>query len=61
VIDFGHLEEETVKQYPADRIRNIGLFAHGGAGKTSLTEACLYTSRATTRAAACAVYQQDGS
>ncbi|HZH07224.1 MAG TPA: GTP-binding protein, partial [Lautropia sp.] len=49
MIDFGHLEEETVKQYPADRIRNIGLFAHGGAGKTSLTEACLYTSRATTR------------
>ncbi|MEZ4561215.1 MAG: elongation factor G [Thermomicrobiales bacterium] len=38
-----------MKQYPADRIRNIGLFAHGGAGKTSLTEACLFTSRATTR------------
>jgi elongation factor G len=49
VIDIGHLEEETVKQYPADRIRNIGLFAHGGAGKTSLTEACLFTSKATTR------------
>ncbi|MFT4039715.1 MAG: elongation factor G [Thermomicrobiales bacterium] len=38
-----------MKQYPADRIRNIGLFAHGGAGKTSLTEACLYTAKATTR------------
>lgn len=38
-----------MKQYPADRIRNIGLFAHGGAGKTSLTEACLFTSKATTR------------
>ncbi len=49
VIDIGHLEEETVKQYPADRIRNIGLFAHGGAGKTSLTEACLFTSKTTTR------------
>jgi elongation factor G len=49
VIDIGHLEEETVKQYPADRIRNIGMFAHGGAGKTSLTEACLFTSKATTR------------
>lgn len=49
MIDNDNLEEETVKQYPADRIRNIGLFAHGGAGKTSLTEACLFTSRTTTR------------
>jgi elongation factor G len=38
-----------VKQYPADRIRNIGLFAHGGAGKTSLAEALLFDSKATTR------------
>jgi len=38
-----------VKQYPADRIRNVGLFSHGGAGKTSLTEALLFDTQATTR------------
>jgi elongation factor G len=38
-----------VKQYPADRIRNVGLFAHGGAGKTSLAEALLFDTKATTR------------
>jgi elongation factor G len=38
-----------VKQYPADRIRNVGLFAHGGAGKTSLAEALLFDTNATTR------------
>jgi elongation factor G len=38
-----------VKQYPADRIRNVGLFSHGGAGKTSLTEALLFDAQATTR------------
>jgi elongation factor G len=38
-----------VKSYPADRIRNIGLFSHGGAGKTSLTEALLFDTRAISR------------
>ena len=38
-----------MKQYPADRIRNVGLFAHGGAGKTSLAEALLFDTKATTR------------
>ncbi len=38
-----------MKQYPADRIRNVGLFSHGGAGKTSLAEAFLYVSGATNR------------
>lgn len=38
-----------LKQYPIDRIRNIGLVAHGGAGKSSLVEALLYTSRAIDR------------
>lgn len=38
-----------MKQYPADRIRNIGLFSHGGAGKTSLTEALLFDTKTTTR------------
>ncbi|HEV2109605.1 MAG TPA: GTP-binding protein, partial [Thermomicrobiales bacterium] len=31
-----------MKQYPANRIRTVGLFSHGGAGKTSLTEALLF-------------------
>jgi len=38
-----------VKHYSADNIRNIGLFSHGGAGKTSLAEAMLHVSGATTR------------
>ena len=38
-----------MKQYPADRIRNVGLFSHGGAGKTSLAEAFLFVSGATNR------------
>jgi elongation factor G len=39
----------SLPHYPADRIRNVGLFAHGGAGKTSLAEALLFDSKATTR------------
>lgn len=31
-----------MNKYLADKIRNIGIFAHGGAGKTSLAEAVLY-------------------
>ncbi len=38
-----------MKTYPAEKIRNIGLFSHGGAGKTSLAEAMLFVSHATTR------------
>jgi elongation factor G len=38
-----------VKTYPVERIRNIGLFSHGGAGKTSLTEAMLFSTKATSR------------
>jgi elongation factor G len=38
-----------MKHYPADRIRNVGLFSHGGAGKTSLAEAFLFVSGATNR------------
>ena len=34
---------------PQDRIRNVVLLSHGGAGKTSLTEALLYTAGAVTR------------
>ena len=35
--------------YSASNIRNIGLMAHGGAGKTSLAEAMLYSSGAVSR------------
>jgi elongation factor G len=38
-----------VKTYPVEMIRNVGLFSHGGAGKTSMTEAMLFTSKAVTR------------
>ena len=35
--------------YPAGKIRNVGLFSHGSAGKTSLTEALLYISHTINR------------
>jgi elongation factor G len=38
-----------VKSYPTENIRNIVLVGHGGSGKTSLAEALLFTSGATTR------------
>ena len=38
-----------MKQYNTAQIRNVGIFSHGGAGKTSLLEAMLFTSKATTR------------
>src|SRR5687767_7245132 len=38
-----------VKTYPTENIRNIVLVGHGGAGKTSLAEAMLFLSGATTR------------
>jgi elongation factor G len=38
-----------VKTYTVDRIRNVGLFSHGGSGKTSLTEAGLFASSAINR------------
>ncbi|HEX2922520.1 MAG TPA: elongation factor G [Chloroflexota bacterium] len=31
-----------MKEYQAEQIRNVGLFSHGGAGKTSLAEAMLF-------------------
>jgi len=33
-----------MKQYPISKIRNVCLISHGGAGKTSLTEAMLYNA-----------------
>ena len=38
-----------MKNYPTESIRNIVLVGHGGVGKTSLAEALLYVSGATTR------------
>ncbi len=37
------------KEYTPDKIRNIILLSHGGAGKTSLAEAMLYTAKTITR------------
>jgi elongation factor G len=38
-----------MKEYTADRIRNVALASHQGTGKTSLVEAMLFDSGATTR------------
>ncbi len=38
-----------MKEYTGENIRNVGVAAHGGAGKTSLVEAILYTMGQTTR------------
>lgn len=38
-----------MKQYPPERLRNVVLLSHGGAGKTTLSEAMLFTAKVTTR------------
>ena len=38
-----------MREYTSDHIRNLGLIGHGGAGKTSLSEAMLFSAGTTTR------------
>lgn len=38
-----------MKGFPTERVRNLGLFAHGGHGKTTLAEALLFASGAISR------------
>ncbi|MGI5891946.1 MAG: elongation factor G [Bacillota bacterium] len=38
-----------MKVYPSENVRNVGVVSHQGAGKTSLTEALIYNTGATTR------------
>jgi elongation factor G len=43
------MKEGFVKSYKTEQIRNVGIFAHGGAGKTSLAEALLFNTGAINR------------
>jgi elongation factor G len=38
-----------LRRFPVEKVRNLALIAHGGAGKTSLAEAMLFTAGATDR------------
>ncbi len=38
-----------MRDYKVDKIRNVALLGHGGSGKTTLTEAVLYTLGKTQR------------
>ena len=38
-----------MKEYTPDHLRNVSLIGHGGAGKTSLAEAMLFSAGSTTR------------
>lgn len=38
-----------MREYNSDKLRNVGIISHGGAGKTSLVESLLFNTGATTR------------
>lgn len=46
---FFYRNQVKMKGFTTERIRNVALISHGGAGKTSLAEAMLYTSGAINR------------
>jgi elongation factor G len=43
------MKGETMGKYDTSKLRNLGIVAHGGAGKTSLTEAILFDAGMTDR------------
>jgi elongation factor G len=46
---FLYVKEDCMNPYGPELIHNIGVFGHGGCGKTTLVEALLYTAHATNR------------
>src|SRR5215218_2281794 len=44
------VKEDFMRSYGPEKIHNVGLFGHGGCGKTTLTEALLLTAKAISRA-----------